>query len=104
MQTRPAAVPESISEATWAVVVGLVAGLPDDALDRLVTMTTRQVRTAGTPTALDAALCLLLAAVTEQESRRNPQGDPERWRSTACYAASNAITAGAAARRARSTR
>lgn len=101
MSTRPAAVPDSISVGMWGTVVSLVAALDDAALARLVQTTTGQVRTAGTPTALDAALCLLLAAVEETERRGDPSGDPERWRTVACHAASTAITAGAAARRAR---
>lgn len=72
--------------------------IDDPALARLVTMTTGQVRDARTATALDAGLCLLLAAVEQTERRADPSGDPERWRAVACYAVSSAITAGAAAR------
>lgn len=103
MSTRPAAVPDSISGGTWDVVVGLVAALDPPALARLIATTTAQVQTAGTPTALDASLTLLLAATDEAQRRADPSGDPERWRTVACYAASGAITAGAAARTARVT-
>lgn len=73
---RPAAVPASVPDGTWQVVVDLVAGLPDPALARTVTMTSEQVRRATTPTALDAAVTLLIASTEEQEHRRDfPSGD-----------------------------
>lgn len=81
MHTRPAAVPDSVSDGTWAVVVDLVRALPDEALARSVVMATGQVRHAVTTTAYDAALTLLLAATEEQERRAaSPSGDPGQVR------------------------
>lgn len=104
MNTRPLALPAGIGQGTWDAVVALVVLLDAAALARLVTMTTAQVRDAGTATALDAGLCLLLAGVEETQRRADPSGDPESWRTAACHAASSAITAGAAARRTRCAR
>lgn len=99
MSTRPLALPAGIGQGTWDAVVDLVAALDAAALARTITMSMQQVQTAGTATALDAGLCLLLAGVEETQRRADPTGDPERWRTVACHAASSAITAGAAARR-----
>lgn len=95
---RPLALPAGIGQGTWDAVVDLVAALDTPALQRTITMSTEQVQTAGTSTALDAGLCLLLASVEDRQRRADPSGDPESWRTVACYTVSTAITAGAAAR------